>query len=269
MAEWGLTAENIVAALPEVLARDSNVLALAQTIAEALAEHAQSTALAKIYPRIDELDEEVLDALAYDFKVDWWYSAYTLKQKREVLKSSFLVRKRMGTKYAVETAIGAVYPGTMVEEWFEYGGEPYFFRLYIDLTDTGGNVTLTDYDIDTLLTRLNITKPLRAHMENYGYMVRRAIAVSAVVDCWLYCAPECGTIRCGTWWTTSTLGWSEHRALSAGASPEAFAANPELTGTLPQISTAGYSLCGQMRSGGAAQAYTVSPELTGTLPDEA
>ena len=50
-----------------------------------------------------------------------------------------------GTKWAVETALSAIYPDSVVQEWFEYNGEPYTFRLqinedYIELLDHDLNI---------------------------------------------------------------------------------------------------------------------------------
>ena len=55
-------------------------------------------------------------------------------EKRRMLKDSWRVHRMLGTKGAVEMAIAAIYPGTAVEEWFQYGGEPYHFKLTIDFT---------------------------------------------------------------------------------------------------------------------------------------
>jgi phage tail P2-like protein len=131
---YGITYDNLMRTLPDVLRDDDNMRALASAAAAALAALSEKTALANIYGRIDALPEAVLDLLAYDFKVDWWDADYTLEEKRRTLKDSWNVHRRLGTKAAVERAISAVYRDTQVSEWFEYGGEPYHFKLLIDAT---------------------------------------------------------------------------------------------------------------------------------------
>ena len=130
----GLTAENLLLALPEALRQDEQMQALAAGIAEVLAARPAEIDRLLIYPRIDELPEALLDRLAYDFKVDWWDAEYSLAAKRQTLKDNWQVHRRLGTKAAVEQAIAAIYPKTQVLEWFEYGGEPYHFKLEINLT---------------------------------------------------------------------------------------------------------------------------------------
>ena len=129
-----LTAENLLRALPEVLRNDESMAALAASVAQVLARRPEEIQRLAIYPRIDELPEELLDILAYDFKVDWWDADYTLEEKRRTLKDSWRVHRMLGTKAAVELAISAIYLNTKVSEWFEYGGEPYHFKLLIDVT---------------------------------------------------------------------------------------------------------------------------------------
>ncbi len=129
--EYGLTAGNLMAALPEALRQDSSVLALAESVAGLLASRPEEIDRLRIYPAINALPENLLDILAYDFKVDWWDPEYSLDEKRWTLKTSWKVHKTLGTKAALEAAMSAVYPGTEVEEWFEYGGEPHHFRVFI------------------------------------------------------------------------------------------------------------------------------------------
>jgi len=128
-----LTKESLLSTLPVVLAEDPDMYALASVIAGSIADRIGEIDLARIYPRIDELPEELCDILAYDFKVDWWEYDAPLSEKRETLKRAWYVHRHKGTKSAVERAVGAKFPGTYVEEWFEYDGDPYYFRLTIPL----------------------------------------------------------------------------------------------------------------------------------------
>ena len=130
----GITAENLISTLPEFLRRDDTMVALARSIAEKMEETPKAIDSVRIYSRIEELPEELLDILAYDFKVDWWDPNYTIEQKRQILLDSWSVHRTLGTKHAVETAISAVYSNTYVSEWFQYNGDPFHFTLHIDAT---------------------------------------------------------------------------------------------------------------------------------------
>lgn len=162
-----LSAESLMDAFPQVLKNDANLNALATSIADVLAKRREEIAQLDIYSRIDELPDELLDILAYDFKVDWWDYDYTVEQKRKTLKGSWHVHRHLGTKYAVETAISAIYPRTSVQEWFEYGGAPYTFRLLINVSNL-----LIELDAHTHVLELaEYYKNLRSQLSDIEYTV--------------------------------------------------------------------------------------------------
>ena len=130
----GITKENLLLIVPPALTRDPAMMARAAADAEAMAARMAEIDRVRIISNIDGLDETVLDILARDFKVDWWDPEYSIEEKRRTLKGSWRVHKILGTKAAVETAIRAIYPQATVKEWFEYGGKPYSFRIYLDMT---------------------------------------------------------------------------------------------------------------------------------------
>lgn len=164
---YGLTADNLLASLPQVLRDDPGMCALAAATAEALSARPAEIDKLRIYPRIDELPEELLDILAYDFKVDWWDGDYSLEEKRKTLKDSWRVHRMLGTKAAVEAAISAIYPQTKVQEWFEYGGKPYYFKLQIDATDQD----ISSARHRRVLERVNFYKNLRSHLDGIRYII--------------------------------------------------------------------------------------------------
>lgn len=159
--------------LPPALKNDPNMLALAQVIAEQLQINAKDIEKSIIYARIDELDEQTLDILAYDLHVDWYDYSYPIDVKRRTIRDSVKVHRQLGTKYAVETALGAVFPGTTVKEWFEYGGDPYMFKAIIDATETGVSAERQA----AVLERARFYKNLRSHLEAISYQIRKNTAV--------------------------------------------------------------------------------------------
>lgn len=165
MNSHGLTRENLVATLPPALQKDPSAVALAEAMAGLLARRPEEIEQLHIYPVIDRLDEQLLDILAHDFKVDWWDADYSLEEKRRTLKDSWRVHKLLGTKAAVEMAISAIYPQTTVLEWFEYGGEPYHFKLLV-------NAAYEQIDPEKhrrVLEKVQYYKNLRSHMDEVEY----------------------------------------------------------------------------------------------------
>ena len=162
-----IRSDDFLRTLPSVLKNDDRFRTLASVAAKQLRMIVDDIRLDTIYARIDTLPEELLDILAYDFKVDWWDYDYTVEQKRQTLKDSFMVHKHLGTKFAVETAISAIYPETTVQEWFEYGGDPYTFRLSIDATDVAVNTAKHL----RVLELAEYYKNLRSHLDGVKYII--------------------------------------------------------------------------------------------------
>ena len=164
--------------LPPALRYDARMVALSEALSVILQHHTDFIfSTAGIYYRIDELSEDVLDMLAYDFKIDWWDYSYTVEQKRETLKRCWNVYRMKGTKRAIEIAVSAIFPDTEVVEWYEYGGKPYFFRLRIDATDDEVNSERHK----SVIGRINYYKTVRSRLEGITYIVRAAgVAITKV-----------------------------------------------------------------------------------------
>lgn len=165
--QHGITAENLLASLPQVLLNDEKTAALAVAVAEVLTARVNEISALSIYSRIDELPEELLDILAYDFKVDWWSSDYSIDEKRRTLKSSWLVHKRLGTRYAFEEALQGIYTEVDVAEWYEYGGQPFHFRLHISM----GDEPFDQKKHKAVLARARFYKNLRSHLDAVAYTI--------------------------------------------------------------------------------------------------
>lgn len=155
-------------ALPPALKSDESMLALAKSLAEQFQFTAHEIQKNIIYARIDELGEPLLDILAYDMHVDWYDYSFSLEEKRQTIKDSVKIHRRLGTKYAVKKALGSVYPGTEIKEWFEYGGNPYMFKVIIDITN---GMSITKQQI--VLEKVKFYKNLRSHLEAISYQIEK------------------------------------------------------------------------------------------------
>lgn len=147
--------------LPPVLKNDPKMQALSQVIAKELQENARQIKNNVIFARIDELPEKLLDVLAYDLHIDWYEYNYPLQVKRDLIKTSVRVHKKMGTIYAVETAIRAIYPESRVEEWFNYGGKPFCFKVILNAGNKNIKIDMADME-----RKISTYKRLTAHLDS-------------------------------------------------------------------------------------------------------
>jgi len=112
-----------------------------------------------IYSRVNELDDIALDELAWQMHIDWYDSTAGLETKRQLVKDAITIHRYRGTPYAVEQLISVYFGDGYVQEWFEYGGEPYMFKVIT------ANTSVTGDQAAQFAKVLNSVKNVRSHLE--------------------------------------------------------------------------------------------------------
>lgn len=185
----GLTAERMMDSFPLALQKDPKMVALAHSIANVLEQRLDEINLGQIYTRIDQLPEDLLDILAKDFAVDWYDHDYDLAAKRRTIKSAPYIHRHRGTAGAVLRGIRAIYPGSRLEEWWQYGGEPYHFRVMLDMSGSDASYVSTE----RVLWAVGYYKSLRSHNDGVYYQSAFGIEIVASSGYIVYAVRRCGT----------------------------------------------------------------------------
>ena len=120
-----------------------------------------------IYPAIDSLGSALVDYLAEQMHVDEYDSTAALDVRRQQVKESFLLHKFKGTKWAVQRAVATVYQSAVVQEWPEYGGTAYHFRVTLITAPLSGTAL-----IDKMVRLINAYKNTRSWLD-YVQFIRR------------------------------------------------------------------------------------------------
>ena len=220
--------------LPRILAKQpwvralSDAMGVVHEMTMAFADHSQ------IYTDIDNVTEDVLDELAVNWKIDWYDTGYNIEQKRRIIKTALTVRRTMGTVAAVKAQADAIYPGTTLEEWFEWGGEPGTFRLHVDISQTDAQHPIIFFTNEEIERRLATAKRFSTQLESMSYQVAHGIEVDAAVEGWTASPPICGTIVCGVHPNIKTLGHAIEKAIHSGGGDvvTAYAGTPPVSGAI-------------------------------------
>ena len=155
---------HIAESLPPSIARE-NLIDVAKVVDEKLHELDAKSILVLLYPRIDELESELVDALAIALHVDYYDASLPLDKRRALVKNSTRWHMRKGTKGVVQEMVATVWDGCNVEEWFEYGGKPYYFRVV--------NITAAHVDeevIRNVLRAIYATKNVRSWLDGINFL---------------------------------------------------------------------------------------------------
>lgn len=258
-----LTDARLTDALPKTLAEQPWVQALAEASRKMRRRVIAYADRTRLFCDIDEASEEALDALAVELQTPLYKNDYPLTVKRQIVKNSMLYYIRSGTRGAVEELLADIYQGVEVEEWFEYGGEPNYFRVAIDISRT--TVPVAEMAPAELESWLYSVKRASSALESLSYMIRHAITIGCKVEAFLQSPPECGTLECGTYPEASTLGWSAGAWLQIAGRADAYLVNPPECGTVPEISTVGWSIDAAIsQAGSVAEAFVIEPPEAGT-----
>ncbi|GIO39083.1 hypothetical protein J41TS12_39440 [Paenibacillus antibioticophila] len=146
--------------LPDNLKQDPNITAAAKALDSSLQGLSEQIMKLPRFSRLDQLNDDEADELAWQFHVDFYDPDLPIEQKRELVKNAFLFHRRKGTPAAVEELIEILFGTGQVEEWFEYGGEPGYFR--VRTTDQ----TATNERAQEFIRAVDSVRRLSAHLES-------------------------------------------------------------------------------------------------------
>ena len=144
--------------LPQSLDKE-NVQEVAKVVDDTLLSCDKTIAEVLIYPAIDMLGSELINTLAIQMHCDFYDDTLPLAVRRNLVKNSIAWHRIKGTPAAVEQMIQTVYQTGVVEEWFDYGGEPFFFKVNL------GDSQITTQKIKNLIKMINVSKNVRSWLE--------------------------------------------------------------------------------------------------------
>lgn len=170
---------DFVRLLPVFMRDDEAVIALSNAVNTLLGEPGKRLHTIKTWDKIDDLNEAECDELAWELDIDWYDSTgMGLKEKRETIKLAQQIKRKRGTKWAVEHLISAYFGEGYVVEWFEKEGRlnadipleddkeaiPYTFKV---LT-TNAQITAENYD--KFVVAAKAAKNERSHIVGIFYL---------------------------------------------------------------------------------------------------
>lgn len=120
--------------------QDPTTKALCAAVTPQLQQVANEVMLCLIYSRIDVLPESVLDELAWQKKIDWYDATADVEVKRQLIKTAPVIKRCLGTPYAVEEVIKIYFGDGELQEWFNYGGDPGMFKVLTNNSAVTGDL---------------------------------------------------------------------------------------------------------------------------------
>lgn len=143
--------------VPFNIAKDKNIKDLSCVIDNIAIDIKQKTEMVLLLPKLKELPDSILNELAYQFHIDFYREYFDHDTKVKLIESSIATHKIKGTPYAVEKVCTDIFKSAKVVENWEYGGEPYHFKVSFI------KEAVTDVSkIDSLMEAISSTKNVRS-----------------------------------------------------------------------------------------------------------
>ena len=172
-------AASLLELLPESILLDPKLRASAEAL-DAQFQAVTAAAREVLHlPRFDELSGNIIDYLAEQFHIDFYEPLYlTEAEKVNMIRSSIAWHRIKGTPAAVEQIAHAAFRDADIQEWFEYGGEPYHFKI------KSHGYKETPDGFATYLRLINVAKNVRSWIDNLEvvYDEPEAVTYAGAID---------------------------------------------------------------------------------------
>lgn len=145
--------------LPPPLAGDERFRALGR-IAARISDIDLSPLLVYL---VDTVNATALPHLAEQLHLlgEGWQFARDDDERRRLLKRAVELHRYKGTRWAIQQVLETLALSGQISEWFEYGGQPYHFRINVDLATRG----IDEATFDALVALITEYKNVRSHLE--------------------------------------------------------------------------------------------------------
>lgn len=263
---------DFVRLLPAFMQDDEAAIALSKAMNKLISEPGSRIPSIRAWDAIDDMHEAELDELAWELDVDWYDSTgMSLEEKRETLKLAQQIKRKRGTKWAVERLISAYFGEGYVMEWYEMYGTPYTFvalttnthtdahnfEKFVEAVKAAKNARShlagvfyfwqqgpdpgIEYALDSKLHRYEFVKcGTRPRIATVGFIVKPSIELDPEAILHFYGFTHAGTIKCGTYPRPGTLGAADRHKIAAEGTAGAIRYNfNRQAGTYPRSVTLG------------------------------
>ena len=110
---------------------------------------------------INSADDMLLNSMAAEIDCPFYENGMSIEQKRELIAVSDIYNSRTGTTSAVDKLIAAAFKNGNIQEWYEYGGNPYCFKINMDSSSSKSEMN----DFNYFFSMLRKIKNARSKLE--------------------------------------------------------------------------------------------------------
>lgn len=91
--------------------------------------------LVNLFDNLELLTESQLDQIAEAMQIPWYNTEYTVEKKINLIRHFEQVCFKLGTIGSIQNVAEGVYGEAEVEDWYEYEGREWGFKIFVDYGD--------------------------------------------------------------------------------------------------------------------------------------
>lgn len=176
------------------------------------------------------MPEWALDEKAWENAILYDYGA-SLKIKRQWVMDAAPTRRLYGTLHIINRYLQSVFDGVEIEEWWQYGGDPYLFRITVSGEWSAAKEAWVRNVIET-------AKNVRSKLDTLGLGSITRILITASRAYWLVVYPMTGKLEAGTWPDINVIAELHEPVIQLDTSGIGYETDVTLCGTYPDTNIA-------------------------------
>lgn len=155
----------IIDLLPEHLKNKAEVQAISYAINKMREKVIAMCGNIGVYALMESLPEPILDAVAMDMRTPDYNQQLPIEIKRKLVENTLTWYMRLGTASVIEEYVSTLFGVCKIEEWYEYDGEPYTFRIQADISE----LEYSNEQHKEMVAKINKLKNVRSWLESISY----------------------------------------------------------------------------------------------------
>lgn len=136
---------------------------------------------------IDNVSEKIIDYLACEYRTPYYDEVLDLKTKRNLVKSTMLTYQKIGTTNIIKEYLNTLNEETDVAEWYDYDGQPYNFKIFLNISE---NREVDEKLLTDIKNKIEKIKNVRSSLEaieilnssNYNKKLSCSIAAGVQIE---------------------------------------------------------------------------------------
>lgn len=164
--------------MPEVL-RTSENEAISYAISKGLKKLLNYTKAISLYGDISQVSDAVLDAMAAELRTQYYDASASRIVREGMVKQTLGWYMRGGTNATLSEYLTTLYGGGQIEEWFDYDGDPYYFKAVVNIAE---DTVIPIGSTKEIIRKINGYKNVRSWLEALIFQILIEIQVSTEVD---------------------------------------------------------------------------------------